>query len=393
VVMRVFIDYPSRDSGLPEYLQETVSCEPYTEHGGGCSPDYSDPLLQQAILDLIAKFGERYNGDPRIGFIQVGILGFWGEWHTWPHTEWFPSEDFQNEVLHRYAEAFPDTHLQVRNPVAESVNLPIGFHDDSFAYSTLGELNWFFYPKLQAAGADSRWKEVPIGGELRPELQSLVFQDDYEMGEYSQDVLQCIAQVHATYILNYWAFNGAGVGYQDEQRRRAEEASLALGYQFELQDASLELSALQSETLQAKIVLRIAQTGVAPFYYPLFVSLLSEDQALDVGSTFDLSALQPGEYVDVELDLGRVSTDLFQERLSLQLRGDILLEGQQIHMPTLTPDTEVGEPTGVRWPTHCVYEDTEIALGATLHIAERGEDCRCDVDRQFHRFDGRACFD
>ena len=27
----------------------------------------------------------RYDGDPRIGFVQLGLLGFWGEWHTYPY--------------------------------------------------------------------------------------------------------------------------------------------------------------------------------------------------------------------------------------------------------------------------------------------------------------------
>jgi len=37
---------------------------------------------------------QRYDGDTRIGYIQLGLLGFWGEWHTWtgdPSTDtWIP---------------------------------------------------------------------------------------------------------------------------------------------------------------------------------------------------------------------------------------------------------------------------------------------------------------
>ena len=76
VVMRVFIDYPAQDSALPEYLQDNVSCTPYSDHGGGCSPDYDNPLLQEAIVSLIQQLGERYNGDQRIGFIQANELNY-----------------------------------------------------------------------------------------------------------------------------------------------------------------------------------------------------------------------------------------------------------------------------------------------------------------------------
>ena len=37
-VVRVYIDYPARESGLPDYLSEQVDCQEYEDHGGGCSP-------------------------------------------------------------------------------------------------------------------------------------------------------------------------------------------------------------------------------------------------------------------------------------------------------------------------------------------------------------------
>ena len=80
VVLRVYLDYPSKPSGVPSYLSDVVECVPYTEHGGGCSPDYENPELREAILGLIAALGHRYDGDPRLGFVQIGLLGFWGEW-------------------------------------------------------------------------------------------------------------------------------------------------------------------------------------------------------------------------------------------------------------------------------------------------------------------------
>ena len=83
-VLRVYIDYPNKDYGLPDYLRTTVPCSPYSEYGGGCSPDYDHPDLLSAMVGLIAAMGERYDGDTRLGFLQVGLLGFWGEWHTWP---------------------------------------------------------------------------------------------------------------------------------------------------------------------------------------------------------------------------------------------------------------------------------------------------------------------
>ena len=76
-VIRVYIDYPASESGLPGYLSELVDCRTYSDYGGGCSPDYDDPDLLEAMLGLISALGERYDADPRLGFVQVGFLGFW----------------------------------------------------------------------------------------------------------------------------------------------------------------------------------------------------------------------------------------------------------------------------------------------------------------------------
>ena len=84
VVFRVYIDYPSRPSGLPDWLKDDVKLTRYQDHGGGVSPDYDNPRMAAAMERLIAAMGRRYDGNPRVAFIELGLLGFWGEWHTWP---------------------------------------------------------------------------------------------------------------------------------------------------------------------------------------------------------------------------------------------------------------------------------------------------------------------
>ena len=173
---------------------DAAGCFPYTEHGGGCSPDYNAPILQSTLLEFIAEWGARYDGDSRLGFIQAGLLGYWAEWHTWPNSDRFADDAFQQAVISAFDLAFDQTKILLRTPAQDSPNRDFGFHDDSFAYSTLGEIDWFFYPTLVTAGADEQWQIAPIGGELRPELQDSVFTTDYQIGEYSQDPMTCIEE-------------------------------------------------------------------------------------------------------------------------------------------------------------------------------------------------------
>jgi hypothetical protein len=69
LVMRVYLDYPEKSTGVPQFLiDEGVKMRPYEDHGGGLSPDYEDERLVQAVEKFIAAFGIRYDGDPRLGF-------------------------------------------------------------------------------------------------------------------------------------------------------------------------------------------------------------------------------------------------------------------------------------------------------------------------------------
>jgi hypothetical protein len=84
-VFRFYLDYPTKPSGVPSYLLKGgLKVHAYTDYGNATSvsPDSDDPRLRAAMLTLISALGHRYDGDPRIGFIEVGLIGFWGEWHT-----------------------------------------------------------------------------------------------------------------------------------------------------------------------------------------------------------------------------------------------------------------------------------------------------------------------
>ena len=391
-VVRVYIDYPAVDYGLPDYLSDEVSCQTYEEFGGGCSPDYDNPLLVDAMIGLIEALGEQYDGDPRLGFIQVGLLGFWGEWHTWPHDDWFASQETQMAILDAYDAAFQTTHMQIRLPHANALDQRMGFHDDSFAYSTIGDVDWFFVPILESVGAENRWQEVAIGGEVRPELQGWVFEEDYEISEYQQDFNACVEATHVTYLLNYSAFNEDGTGYVGGEYDRAREAALTLGYQFEVQGATLSARKMLEETVEVQVSVQISQTGVAPFYYPLTFGLESEALKERVIHEDPLQTLLPGETRSLVFELGRVPVALLNQPIELTLDSDMLLDGQDIAFATVTPwDTETNT-TYLGWDLTCEAENGDsIAIGEIYGTDANGCDCRCDVDGKFRACGQAAC--
>jgi len=128
-ILRLYVDYPSccggpnedqYESAVPADLtkgSEAVTFTAYSDHGGGLSPDYRNERLIAAFEAAIAAFGARYDGDARIACIQLGLLGFWGEWHTYGDNEnkeaLTPPRSTQIRVLTTYNTAFTQTRLMV----------------------------------------------------------------------------------------------------------------------------------------------------------------------------------------------------------------------------------------------------------------------------------------
>ena len=280
-IVRFRMDCPGETTMVPEFLVDNgLVMNSYSTYGGGQSPDYTDSNLLQALQGFIAAFGARYDGDTRIGFIQVGLLGFWGEWHTYTDgsglTEgWIPSST-KDLIVGAFESAFSITQLQVRYPHQSAVDAGFGLHDDSFAHSTLdGAANggvvvdWFFWPEVQNAGITDFWKNSTMGSELRPDLQSSIFSDTYTIGEYKQDFDLCVNTTHATYCLNYFALASEN-GYSGNDLSRAIDSNNRMGYSFRVTSVSVSEGNAASSV---DVAVTIAQFGVAPFYYPLELTL------------------------------------------------------------------------------------------------------------------------
>ena len=280
-VFRVYLDYPTLPTGIPQYLLDAgLKTYTYTDYDNTLSvcPDYQNPLLVQALTNFIAALGAHYDGDPRIGFITVGLLGFWGEWHTYPHDIWFASTGVQDEVLSAYQAAFSKTKLLVRRPAGTNPTArPLGYHDDSFAYQTLDPPEWCFLGLLKAASETNRWLTQPIGGEVRPEVQ-LCMWDISQPGcvPTGQGFNQCVDLTHASWMLNHGVFSP---GLTGAQRDAALAGAQRLGYLFCVSNAVV-VDAWTNTPLQVSVGLR--NLGVAPIYYDWTVQL----GALDHGNKF-----------------------------------------------------------------------------------------------------------
>lgn len=292
-LIRFYLDYPGQPPGVPGWLvEEGVELHPYEEWGGGLSPDYDHPAVVEAMEGFIAAFGERYDGDPRLGVVQVGLLGHWGEWHTWPRVELFPSVETQNRVLAAWDRALTVTQFGVsqdamgQEPPADFHLHRVGFHDDAFVNGTLPPPDWKFHARTLRFGFADRWKELPVGGELLPGLQGTVWDDPPEAPE---DYRECVETTRASWLLNHAPFVS---DWPEEKRLRAEEGARLLGYE-------LHAEAFRFAPGEGRLEIRVTNRGVAPFYHdwPGEVALLGPGMEVLASLTagWDLRGVIPGE--------------------------------------------------------------------------------------------------
>jgi hypothetical protein len=277
-VFRIFLEYPGKRGAIPDFLLKdglNVTRWRHTDsHPPSLieTPDYEDAKLRRSLKNFLAALGKKYDGDPRVAFITAGLLGAWGEWHTYPREELFASKAVQKEVLDAYEAAFRVTPVLLRYPTGEqdeqkanNADRRFGYHDDSFAWATLetgkkGD-EWFYMAALKAAGpgAMGKWKTRPIGGEIRPEAWGRVF--DLNPGKKEiQNFRACVEATHATWLLDSGMFEkkqGA------DRVQRAESEVRRMGY--ELHVRTVTTSAVHDSKLSVR--LNLENRGVAPFYY------------------------------------------------------------------------------------------------------------------------------
>ncbi|NQV14816.1 DUF4832 domain-containing protein [bacterium] len=294
-VFRVYLDYPRRPLQVPQYiLDQGVTVTPYENHGGGNSPDYNNPILADALEDLILAMGQRYDGDPRIGFIQVGLLGHWGEFHTWPVDSLFATMETQNRILDAYETGFKITHCLVsqdifaHEPMARIKNRRIGLHDDVFTLETHLKGDEHFYKRLTVHEMTDHWRSVPIGGELTPGQQSCIWDEESCTPD---DYYECVRDLHATFLLNHRPFVQ---DWEPAKVNRAIDGTSAMGYQFYVSAARV------SKAKQGLILdIKVENRGVAPFYYewPVEVALLGRNGEIlkTLNPAWDIRTIYPGE--------------------------------------------------------------------------------------------------
>lgn len=269
--VQVIIDPANGTTKLPGFLINQVDWKLKPGSSPSLCPDWNNEILMQALLNFIAAFGEKYNHDPRIFTITLGLYGMWGEWHVGSDTTYEMTEANKARIANAYKKAFPDTNLQAR--YATSVPTPQLFgYSDGLVFGQ----SWYFFNQLKTASADQNWKQHVIGGEIDPGLQSKIWQSWPNV--VGEDVKAVMDSVHPTSLISYHVINSLKPSSTVEWKN-AIRAQKMMGYTLCVDKYRLTAS-------QGKITVEveIQNKGVAPLYanWDAEIGILAANQQFQV---------------------------------------------------------------------------------------------------------------
>ena len=76
------LDEPQSGSKIPAWLIKKGIQGQWVENGKTFVPDLSDPTFIAYAQKLLNALGARYDGNPELAFVDIGMVGSWGEWHN-----------------------------------------------------------------------------------------------------------------------------------------------------------------------------------------------------------------------------------------------------------------------------------------------------------------------
>ncbi len=292
--------------GLPDALPADVSAFP-TSWTATLSdgqtvrvPDWNDPAYLARWDSLLAALGQRYGSDPRLGSIDVGGYGNWGEGHNWPYEDAYPRSEGQREaslasmtaIVRSVVRHFPSTFVAV-NPLqlkqdghgaidaalswsglkaALTMSTKVGLRNDclgggSVQQSAVDLLN----DAQQRASAEGlpltdrpldRWRIAPFVTEWCNNISPAGTD-----GSFAQGAGQ-VRSWHVSLVSN-GNFQGSYADYSASEQGAFDQATREAGYRYSVVSVNLA-AVVRGKDTGATVVW--TNTAVAPTYQPWSVS-------------------------------------------------------------------------------------------------------------------------
>jgi len=238
------------------------------------APVWDDPIYLQAAKDFAKALAEKYDGDPRIEYIDVRTFGEWGEWHT-SHMlgSVMPADSVLKDMLDYYASVFKKTQLVLPSNgfgdvYTHALELGITKRDDGFI-GIPGRPDTL----LRAYNAN-----LPTIAENIAGYRTMLANDDLIPGGTQKWTAERWVDAITTAHLTYYVLdqdNDCGYYFYKDNKALADSMSKVIGYNFTVTRAEL-LAVTVADTATGNVAtntlnITVTNTGVAPCFFDVYL--------------------------------------------------------------------------------------------------------------------------
>jgi len=257
LILRLYNDWYGENEvsdGGPKWLYNEIGVERFRDQNGKYITNFNNQKFISEAKEAIEALSIRYDSDPRIYAFQLGMIGYWGEWHSYGYSEdFYLTDETKNQILGIYKNNFNNKRLMGRYPWVEPLKSTggIGFHNDYFG--PVPHSDEFD----EAVSVGAKWIEGPIGGEYPPQISKNEFNQIYlsEIGE------TMIEKGHYSTM----KVTNACENESDELCDAFMKLHRLMGYNYQIEKCRFQEKIYNDELLS--IELEIENIGVAPMYY------------------------------------------------------------------------------------------------------------------------------
>ncbi len=254
----------------PAWLPDIGGKVATTRYGSGPElevPVLDDPQVLAAHLDFIKRLGARYDGHPDIDHVDLGTVGWWGEWHMSQSSNVpMPTLETQKKIVDAYLAAFKQTPLLMLIGGGEMLKYAVD-NGTGWRADCLGDMGGFSktwchmrmaYPRLlPAANAVDAWKNAPVAWETCWDMRKWV-----DEGWSLRFIFNYALALHGSVINNKSAPLPEGANIRPEVERFLRR----LGYRLVLKELKHPSTARPGDQIQ--IAMKWQNVGSAPCYHP-----------------------------------------------------------------------------------------------------------------------------
>ena len=232
-------------------------------------PVWDDSVYLYYAKEFAKALAEKYDGDPRIEYIDIRTFGEWGEWHA-SHLDGseMPSDSIEMDLLDYYASVFKKTQLVLPSSgtgdvYTHALKLGITKRDDGF----IG------IPGRPDSLVRAYEANLPTIAENIAGYKTMLTYDDLIPGGSQKWTAERWVDAITTAHLTYYVLdqdNDCGYYFYKDNKALADSMSKVIGYNFTVTQAEL-LTVASAKDTTSTLNITVKNTGVAPCFFDVYM--------------------------------------------------------------------------------------------------------------------------